>query len=114
MQGGEDVDMLFEYIANIGMDAIRDEIKDFSMEVAAKNRLNKFLKKQEKLNFNCTLEKEVDFEGLTNYIRSELLEDVKLGFFGISKHAESHMKAFLGSRFSMQNPKQEYQKKKPK
>lgn len=72
----------WEYIANIGLDAIKDKIKDPIMEIAVKKRLDEFLEKQEKLNFNCSLEEEVDFESLANYIRNDLIEDVKIRFFG--------------------------------
>ena len=76
------MDVILGYIANIGLDAIREKIKDPVVETVAKARLDDFLKRQQKLNFNCTREEEVDFERLSNYIRSDMIEDVKDRFFG--------------------------------
>lgn len=77
--------ILLEYITEIGLDAVKDKIKDASMEAAARTRLTEYLEKQHKLNFNCTQEEEIDFEGLANYIRQELIEDVKVRLFASSK-----------------------------
>ena len=40
------------------------------------------LKKQSSLNFYALLEEEIDFEGLSDYIRGNMIEDIKLRCFG--------------------------------
>lgn len=75
------MDAVLGYIAEIGLNAVKDQIKDASMKAVACERLTKYLKNQRKLNFNCTMEEEIDFEGLSNYICNDLIEDVKLRLF---------------------------------
>lgn len=79
------VSILLGYIVEIGLDVVKDKIKDFSMETAARTRLTEYLEKQQKLNFNCTKEEEIDFEGLADYIRHNLIEDVRQRLFASSK-----------------------------
>ncbi|MFI3214092.1 MAG: hypothetical protein R3Y24_12235 [Eubacteriales bacterium] len=76
------MDVILGYIANIGLDAIKEKIKDPVMEAAVRARLDDFLKRQQQLNFNCTREEEIDFERLSDYIRSDMIDDVKDRFFG--------------------------------
>lgn len=70
------------YIAEIGLNAVKDKIKDKLMEAEARKKLDEFLQRQDKLNFNCTREEEIDFEGLADYIRRDLIDDVKDRLFG--------------------------------
>ena len=43
MRGGKAMDAILDYIANIGLDAIKDKITNPVMEVSAKNKLDNFL-----------------------------------------------------------------------
>lgn len=76
------MDFILDHIAQIGIDAVKDRIKDSIMETEAKKRLTEFLKRQKKSCFNCTVDEEMDFEGLFNYIQYDLIEDVKRRLFG--------------------------------
>lgn len=71
-----------DYVVDIGVDAVKDKIKDSREEAEIRCRLNEFLEREQKYNLNCTLEEEIDFQGLAEYIRGDLLEDVKLRLFG--------------------------------
>lgn len=74
--------MFLEYIiTEIGLAAAKSKIKDASIEAAAREKLTQYLETQHKLNFNCTQEEEIDFESLSNYIRNELIEDVRVRLF---------------------------------
>lgn len=79
------MNFILEHIAEIGLDACREKISGPIMEAEARKHLNEFLEKQNRLNLNCTREEEIDFEGIANYIRCDLIEDVKLRFFGDSE-----------------------------
>ena len=74
--------MIKDYVVGIGLDAVKERLKNEHEVRQLKDRLGKFVERQQKLNFNCTREEELDFGGLADYIRSDLIEDVKARFFG--------------------------------
>lgn len=69
-------------IADIGVDAAKDHFKDKLFDAKAKERLSDYLTRQKEYNFNCSLEEEIDFEGLAEYIHSDLMDDVTIRLFG--------------------------------
>lgn len=69
-------------IANIGWDAVKEQYKIKQDEKKAREALMDYLARQQKYNFNCSLEEEIDFEGLSEYIRGNLIDDVKKRLFG--------------------------------
>lgn len=69
-------------IANIGIDVAKEHFKNKRLEAKAKERLSEYLTRQEKYNFDCSLEEEIDFEGLAEYIHNDLIDDVKIRLFG--------------------------------
>lgn len=79
------MNFILEHILEIGLDAGKDKIKGTHMETEARKRLEKFLEGQQKLNFNCTMEEEIDFASLADYIRHDLINDVKKRLFGDKK-----------------------------
>ena len=68
--------MIKDYVVGIGLDAVKERLKNEHEVRQLKDRLGEFVERQRKLNFNCTREEELDFGGLTDYIRSDLIEDV--------------------------------------
>ncbi len=77
--------IVVDYLSNIGLDVVRDRIKDSAMESAARDRLRDYLARQKRINEVCTREEELDFERLASYIQEELIEDVKVRLFGESE-----------------------------
>ena len=85
------MNVMIEYIAEIGFDAIKDKIVDQKYAIVVRNKIKDYLQRQEKMNFNCTKEEEVDFEGLANYIRCDMITDVQKRFWGSRKErGEAH------------------------
>ena len=72
------VDVLY----SIGLDVVQDTLKSKSMDAGAKKRLAEYLSRQEKINELCTQDEELDFQKLSDYIREELIDDMKLRFYG--------------------------------
>ena len=64
METNKDMNVVIEYIAEIGLDAVKDKINNQKVEIAVRNRIKDYLQCQEKLNFSCTREEEIDFEEL--------------------------------------------------
>ena len=64
-------------VIDIGVNAVKDKIKSAQEESEIRHRLNDFLDRQQKYNLNCTLDEEIDFQGIAEYICGDLLEDIK-------------------------------------
>ena len=79
------MEIIVDYLSNIGLDVVRDRIKSTAMEFAVRDRLRDYLTRQNEINEVCSREEEIDFEGLANYIQEELIEDVKIRLFGESE-----------------------------
>lgn len=77
--------MLIDYIVGIGLDAVKDKIHDGAEEQILRDRLKSYIERQAKINFHCTLEEEIDFGGLSNYIQNDLITDVQSCLFGDKK-----------------------------
>ena len=70
------------YLLELGMDVSRDKIKDSIQEKQVRERLDDFIQRQSKYNFSCSVEEEIDFGALTDYLRTDLIEDVRVRLRG--------------------------------
>lgn len=95
------MDVVLGFITDIGLSAVKDKIKGAAMEAVARKRLMEFLERQHKLNFNCTMEEEIDFGGLSIYICNDLIEDIKLRFFGNREERDDAHKTIVAKLFSV-------------
>lgn len=87
--------MIKDYIATIGMDIIKSKIIDVHELSQIENRLKRFIEQQEKINLHCTKEEELDFAGLTDYIRFNIPNEVKMLFFDDRESRESARKTII-------------------
>lgn len=71
-----------DYVVDIGVNAIKGKIKSTQEASQVRRKLNDFLDRQRKYNLNCTLEEEIDFQGISEYICGDLAEDVERRLFG--------------------------------
>ena len=104
--------IVVDYLSNIGLEVVRDHIKDSAMESAARDRLRSYLTRQHKINEVCTREEEIDFERLANYIQEELIEDVKVRFFGKSEERARARQTILSKATSYAQAKTNLSKKR--
>lgn len=77
------------YIADIGVAAAKKQFNIKLDEKKARAALSDYMERQEKYNFNCSKDEEIDFEGLSKYIRAELLDDVTTRLFGEKTEREA-------------------------
>ena len=85
LKGGRKVaitEKVIGVIANIGIDVAKERFKNKRLEAKVKEKLSEYLIRQKKYNFDCSLEEEIDFEGLAEYIHNDLMDDVKIRLFG--------------------------------
>ena len=80
--------VLIGYFAELGLDVIKDKIESEANQKKVRDRITAFIEEKRKENFYCTVEEEIDFGGLADYLRTDLLEDVKLKFFGTRKERQ--------------------------
>ena len=74
--------IIIDFITDLGLEIVKERISDIVTLNIVKGRIEEFLKQQLSLNYNITREEEVDFGGLAEYIRCNLLDDVKKRCFG--------------------------------
>lgn len=70
-----------EYVANLGVDAAKEKFKDKIDEQKLKAALSEYIEHQRKYNEMCSLAEEIDFRGLVEYIRADLLDEVGTRIF---------------------------------
>lgn len=73
---------IVDYIVSLGFDVVKDKVNSEIEAKQVRDRLKKFIENQQKINLKCTREEEIDFDGVANYIQTELLEDVQKRLFG--------------------------------
>lgn len=84
-----------DFIVNLGVEAVREKITDISVEVQVKEHIADYLSRQQKINMNVSREEEIDFCELSEYIKTDLLEDVKLRLFGNKSERRSARQTIL-------------------
>lgn len=57
------MDTVLGFVADIGLDAAKERFKLKQDEIQARAKLMDYLARQQKYNFNCSLEEEIDFGG---------------------------------------------------
>lgn len=77
--------MIIDYIVELGFDAIKNEALTAKQQQDIRKQLEQFIKRQEQINISCSCEEELDFVGLADYIRTNLLKDVQVLLFGEQK-----------------------------
>ena len=92
--------IVIDFIANLGLEAVRDKITDTSVEVQVKEHIAEYLSRQQRINMNVSLEEEIDFGGLSEYIQTDLMEDVKRRLFGNKSERRSARQTILNKAVS--------------
>lgn len=77
------------YLLELGLDVSRDKIKDAVAEREVRKRLESYLERQSKINEVCSMEEEIDFQGIVDYIRNDLIEDARLWMRGSKQERAS-------------------------
>lgn len=92
--------IVIDFIANLGLEAVRDKITDISAETQVKEHIADYLSRQQRFNMNVPLEEEIDFGGLSEYIKTDLMEDVKRRLFGNKSERRSARQTILSKAVS--------------
>ena len=73
---------LIGYVADFGIELIKDNINNEREKKEIRDRLANYIKREQSINFDCTPEEEIDFGGLIQYIQTNFLDYVQLRIFG--------------------------------
>ncbi len=71
-----------DVLYSVGLEVMQDTLRSKNMDARAKKRLEEYLSRQEKINELCTQDEEIDFQKLSEYICKDLIDDMRLRFYG--------------------------------
>lgn len=72
----------YDIVLEIGLNTFKEKIKSVKDQKIIREKLESYLSKKLQENWFCTRDEEIDFEGLANYIREDLIDDMKSRLFG--------------------------------
>ena len=70
-----------EYVAGLGFDVAKERAHAKLDEKKLRTELTYYLERQRKYNEMCSLAEEIDFQGLVDYIRNNLIEQAGVRIF---------------------------------
>ena len=85
MYGEKKMKFIEEYIANLGLDAARQQMAEKIDEHKLKAALQSYIEKEQKYYEVCSLAEECDFQGLMEYITGNMMDDLRSRFFSLNK-----------------------------
>lgn len=74
--------LFIDYLVELGLDVGKDYLIDKKMDMEIKKSVLDYIRRQNNINEICDLAEEIDFQGISKYIISNLLPDVKVYLFG--------------------------------
>lgn len=77
--------MIKDYVVGIGLDALKDKLGGAYDQLSIKAELNEYVDRLEKLNYSCTREEEIDFQGLADYLCEQLPSEIETRIFSTVK-----------------------------
>lgn len=95
----------FDAVWGLFNDTIISKIKSSAEQQKINEKLEAYLSRKLKGNWFCTRKEEIDFEGLANYIRGDLLADVEVRLFGKKQERDLARKKILEKSATYANAK---------
>lgn len=87
--------MITEYISELGFDVAKDHIKGRIDERKLRSDLVEYIERQQKYKDVVLLAEEIDFQGLVEYIRNNLLDDVEIRIFNPSRKKRGEARQYI-------------------
>ncbi len=84
--------LLFDYVFNLGCDFVKDGIKNKTKKNELHDALEEYFSKKKIENYDCSLDDEIDFTGLIEYISQELHGKLEKSLLGstIEERDQAH------------------------
>lgn len=80
-------DISFDVLASFCIETVKHHFNAKIDEAELRNRLNVYLTNKQKDNYSCSLDAEIDFEGLMRYIEENMIDDVEQRMFNPDRKA---------------------------
>ena len=77
----ETIETAAEYLTDLGIEATKDNVKNKLDEKKLRESLMAYIESQQKYNEMCSLTEEIDFQGLIDYIKNNLIDATGTRFF---------------------------------
>lgn len=77
----ETIETAAEYLTDLGIEATKDNVKNKLDEKKLRESLIAYIESQQKYNEMCSLAEEIDFQGLIDYIKNNLIDATGTRFF---------------------------------
>lgn len=75
------IETVSDYLTNFGLEAIELKIKNRINEKKLRESLMAYIESQQKYNEVCSLAEEIDFQGLIDYVKNNLIDVTRTRFF---------------------------------
>lgn len=98
--GGKNMNFFVDYLVELGLDAGKDYLIDKKKDAEVAECIRDYVERQSNINEMCGLAEEIDFQGLSEYILSELLFDVKVCLFGKKSDRAAMKEIIISKAFS--------------
>ena len=84
-----------EYMAALGLDAVKERVHAKLDESKLRTELINYIERQRKYNEMCTMAEEIDFQGLVEYIQNSLLKQAGVRIFDPNSKKRGHARQVI-------------------
>lgn len=106
------MNILIDYMVGLGLEVGKDKLTDKKEQKEIRETLQSFIEMQAEINKLSIIAEEIDFQGLVDYINSNLLEDVKLRLFGKNEERKIARETIINKAVYYSQVKTESSRKK--
>lgn len=94
------METLVDFCIQIGLNIVKNKISDEYQKSRLTEELKKYLKRKRKINTNIPLGEEIDFQGLSDYICTDMLSDIQQWILGESAQMRKEARETVRSKSS--------------
>lgn len=87
--------LIADYVAELVLDVAKEKYKNKIDKKKLKSEFASYIKRQSKYNELCFRTEEIDFQGLVDYIKENLLEDIEMHCFVPNKEKSERFKDYI-------------------
>lgn len=112
ISGGIKMDLLIDNIAELGLNVLKGYISDGRKKKEIKNSIQKYIENQSVINEFSDYSEEIDFQGLVDYMSSDLLIEVRNYIFGDFKYGEEEYRTIINKAYTFSKADNDIKKKR--
>lgn len=101
-----------EYLAELGLESGKKQLHFLQQEHEIKKSIIEYIERQKNINEMFSLAEEIDFQGIVDYLLSDMLEDVKVYLFGKEEARNNAKQTILSKAYDKANANNDISKSK--